>query len=97
MTGHRGYGGDGGDDVSVSSRYSDKEHMHSFRDDVGKGFLPCLVCAQACSLACARVRRVHCCCSALLGCCLPLNSDRFNPLPISLRGTQNPCVLRKSH
>lgn len=49
MTGHRGYGGDGGGDVSVSSRYSDKEHMHSFRDDVGKGFLPCLVCAQACS------------------------------------------------
>ena len=41
MTGHRGYGGDGGGgDVSVSSRYSDKEHMHSFRDDIGKGFRP---------------------------------------------------------
>jgi hypothetical protein len=37
MTGKKGYGDDGMADVSISSRYSDKEHLHSFRTDVGAG------------------------------------------------------------
>lgn len=37
MTGRTNYTDDGMADVSVSSKYSDKEVMHSFRDDVGKG------------------------------------------------------------
>lgn len=39
MTGkNKGYGGDGGvEDASYSSRYSDKEHLPSFRTDVGAG------------------------------------------------------------
>lgn len=37
MTGRANYTDDGIADVSVSSKYSDKEVMHSFRDDVGKG------------------------------------------------------------
>lgn len=40
MTGKTGYGGDGMADVSVSSRYSDKEAMPSFRNDVGAGVQP---------------------------------------------------------
>lgn len=39
MTGKKGYSPDGMADVSVSSRYSDKEHLPSFRTDVGAGEL----------------------------------------------------------
>lgn len=37
MTSKKSYSPDGMADVSVGSRYSDKEHLPSFRTDVGAG------------------------------------------------------------
>ncbi len=63
MTGKKGYSPDGMADVSVSSRYSDKEHLPSFRTDVGAGELrlPCSLTGGSCMQP--TQHRMHACIS----------------------------------